>query len=298
MVDETAGVIPEHPPGAEAAPLAPRYPGLGAALLLILFVHIIANSVAAVAMLAAFLIRGDLDPTLMVDAPVLGIVANGLAFGAVTWFAWKRSGSPIDRVFPLAPVSPLHWPAMLMTLAGAVLVINELSNGLIQILPVPEMVQDLFRQFLGKGKGVLDLAFLAVAAPITEEFFFRGAVLSSFRVRYGAARALAWSAALFGLVHILPWQMIPAFCLGLLFGWWTLMTGSLWPALVAHALTNATAFFQGLSTAPEDIFTPSPQPVGWTLGGVALLVVGIAWSAALFRRPDPAALNRLERSSP
>jgi hypothetical protein len=300
MVDETAGIVPDQPAGGTgpASPPPPRYPGLGGALLLILFIQIIANSVAAVALLGSFLIRGNLEGALRVDAPSLGILANSLAFGAVTWFAWRRSGSPARRVFPFGRVSPRQWLPMLLALAGALLVVNELSNGLLRILPVPDLVRDLVAQFLGKGKGLVDLAFLAIVAPVTEEFFFRGAVLSSFQPRYGAARAVAWSAALFALVHILPWQMVPAFCLGLLFGWWTVMTGSLWPALAAHALTNATAFFQGLSLAPEDIFTPSPQPVGLTLGGVALLAGGIAWSAALFRRRGPAAAEQFERSSP
>ena len=51
-------------------------------------------------------------------------------------------------------------------------------------------------------------------------------------------RAIIWSAILFGLMHLNPWQFAPAFILGIVFAWWVIQTGSLWPAILGHALNN------------------------------------------------------------
>lgn len=78
------------------------------------------------------------------------------------------------------------------------------------------------------------LGFAALTA-IAEELFFRGALLSLLGV---------WAQALlFGLLHPVPlrgWSyMVFSAAAGLAFGYLTLSTGSLWPAIFAHFLVNA-----------------------------------------------------------
>ena len=55
------------------------------------------------------------------------------------------------------------------------------------------------------------------------------------------ASAIAVSAAFFAIIHMNPWQAIPAFCLGLLFGYVYYKTGSLKLTMLMHCANNTMA---------------------------------------------------------
>jgi membrane protease YdiL (CAAX protease family) len=83
-----------------------------------------------------------------------------------------------------------------------------------------------------------------VAAPLGEEFLFRGFVFRVLRNRWGVWPAALISSAVFMAFHI-GW--VPAAVLGLagVFGLGTCLlyhrTGSLYPGLVFHALLNSSS---------------------------------------------------------
>jgi membrane protease YdiL (CAAX protease family) len=79
-------------------------------------------------------------------------------------------------------------------------------------------------------------------APIVEELIFRGVIFSGFQRIYPAFWAIFFSALLFGLFHLNPWQLGPTFLLGLLLGYVRLRTGSLLAAIFTHALHNGMIF--------------------------------------------------------
>jgi membrane protease YdiL (CAAX protease family) len=230
------------------------------------------------------------------DFASVGIIANSIGFGLVTWLTWRKTGMPGRSSFPLVPVTPAAWLGLLLTLGGGLLVMDTLSNLLVRALPPPAWIVDLFRQFLGDEPGLLSFIFLVIVAPVTEEFFFRGVLQQSFRRRYGPNRAIVYAALLFGLVHLIPWQVVPATGLGLLFGWWTERTGSLWPALVAHALTNATAFFLNMANPGADPLAPTSPPLWLAAAGLLVLVSGIRLSQRFVVRPGMAVAPAPERS--
>lgn len=86
----------------------------------------------------------------------------------------------------------------------------------------------------------LYFVYLAVIAPITEEFLFRGAFLQPLR-RYGDKYAIIVSAIMFGLVHGNIFQSPFTFVLGLLLGYVTTKSNSIIPAIILHFVNNATA---------------------------------------------------------
>ncbi|MCK6502259.1 CPBP family glutamic-type intramembrane protease [Myxococcota bacterium] len=88
--------------------------------------------------------------------------------------------------------------------------------------------------------------------------------------------ALVGQAALFALAHGLAVRLPYTFGLGLLFGLLTLRTGSLWPAIVAHAAHNLLA-----ATLGERLPGPE-QPWPWLLAALGLVAVGLAGRT----RPD------------
>jgi membrane protease YdiL (CAAX protease family) len=81
----------------------------------------------------------------------------------------------------------------------------------------------------------------AIVAPVVEEIFFRGFVFAGLRPQYGWQRAAVISSALFSVIHLIPTAVIPIFILGYIFAYLYQRSGSIWPAIVMHAATNALA---------------------------------------------------------
>lgn len=92
------------------------------------------------------------------------------------------------------------------------------------------------------GLGGWAILSTVVAAPVLEELFFRGLVLESCRERFGSRVAVLVSALLFGLIHIVPVQMVNAFVVGIILGYIYLKTGSLLSVIILHAINNAIAY--------------------------------------------------------
>ena len=112
-------------------------------------------------------------------------------------------------------------------------------------------------------------------APVSEELFFRGLLLRGFLMRYRPGTAIIASAFLFSAAHLNPLQGIPAFFLGLYFGWLFVRTRSLWPCILAHALNNMVAL-GGVFLAGEEDLSGREASLSWWL---ALPAVLILWAA-------------------
>jgi hypothetical protein len=81
----------------------------------------------------------------------------------------------------------------------------------------------------------------AVLAPLVEEIYFRGFVFAGLRQRWSWQKAALISAGLFALVHFIPTSVIPIFILGFIFALLYQVSGSIWPAILMHMLTNTLA---------------------------------------------------------
>lgn len=81
----------------------------------------------------------------------------------------------------------------------------------------------------------------AVVAPLVEEIFFRGFVFAGLRGRWGWPQAALASAGLFALAHLLSTLILPIFILGIIFAFLYQVSGSIWPAILMHMLTNSAA---------------------------------------------------------
>jgi uncharacterized protein len=84
--------------------------------------------------------------------------------------------------------------------------------------------------------------FVVVAglAPIFEEFVYRGVGYDLFE-RFGTATAIVVPAVLFGLAHGYVYVLPLFITYGLMLGWLRSRTGSIYPGIVVHAATNASA---------------------------------------------------------
>lgn len=89
-----------------------------------------------------------------------------------------------------------------------------------------------------QGTDLFLFAFSTIVPPaIIEEFALRSVTMQPLR-RYGDKFAVIMTALVFGLMHRNAVQGIFAFIAGLVFGYITVATNSVWPAVIVHALNN------------------------------------------------------------
>ena len=123
-----------------------------------------------------------------------------------------------------------------------------LREPLIAAIPMPEAIQAMFEELFNDE--LLTVITIAIIAPIVEEFLFRGVILEGFLQRYSPQKAILWSAVIFGIAHLNPWQFISAFLLGVIIGWVYWRSRSLWICIFIHVFNNAIPtmllFFPGM----------------------------------------------------
>lgn len=111
--------------------------------------------------------------------------------------------------------------------------------------PMPAWLEDVLK---GMTQGTVWVNFICVSiyAPIFEEWLCRGMVLRGMLGNgVKPIKAIIISAVVFALIHANPWQAVPAFLLGLLFGYVYYKTGSLKLTMLMHFTNNTFALILG-----------------------------------------------------
>jgi len=106
-------------------------------------------------------------------------------------------------------------------------------------IPMPDSIKKFFEGAFRKD--IFSIITIVIAAPILEEILCRGIILRGLLKNYPPYKAILISALFFGLIHLDPWQAIPAFFGGLFLGWIYYKTQSVIPGMIIHATINSTA---------------------------------------------------------
>ncbi len=185
------------------------------------------------------------------------------------------------RPFPTKRLAPSVFIPAVMAGLGLVVLANLVASILMNILasfgfPWPNSASVMDKSVLSL---VLSIVSTAVLPALVEEMVFRGYVLGALRPQ-GDGLAIVLSAMLFGLLHGNLLQIPFAFILGLIFAYLTVQTGSIWPAVLIHFLTNA--FSVVLEYAGQ--FLPNEGAQGMLNGAAfaVMAVVGIIGTAILW----------------
>ncbi len=94
---------------------------------------------------------------------------------------------------------------------------------------------------LSQGSIILSIITVGVIAPIAEEFLFRGVIYNTLNKKISIKWTIIIQAILFGVFHGNLVQGLYATFLGLIFGYVTYKTKSLWPAITMHIVNNLVA---------------------------------------------------------
>ena len=116
-----------------------------------------------------------------------------------------------------------------------------ITMPLSSLIPMPDMFKQMFME-LADLHGWAAFLTIAIAAPILEEFIFRGIILDGLLKNYSAKKAIFWSSFLFALVHMNPWQFISAMDIGLFSAWVYYRTSNLLLCIIIHFANNGIAF--------------------------------------------------------
>jgi len=138
--------------------------------------------------------------------------------------------------FGLRPVKPRFFVAGLLVGVS----MWYLTAWLVALLQPPGDTQALER-FVSRAALVPTIAAIALFPAIAEELIFRGILVRSLASHFRTGVAITISAAVFGLYHLFPPQMVSTFGFGLVLGFLTLRADSLVPAFIAHLLNNTIA---------------------------------------------------------
>lgn len=142
--------------------------------------------------------------------------------------------------------------------------------------PMPEWLEDTMKSLLENTPLWATLISVSVMAPLFEEWLCRGLILRGLLQKSSPLTAIVVSALIFAVIHMNPWQAIPAFCLGLLFGYVYYKTGSLKLTILMHCVNNTMAAL--CSRIPEfkdaetfmDVLSPWAY---WSIYAACLLII-------------------------
>ena len=151
------------------------------------------------------------------------------------------------EVFSLRMPPAMAWLAVLIGVpAGLVTGIGMFRVSQL-FVPVPKEMLESFSQYL-----VPDtipfwqlLPMMTILPGICEELAFRGVLLHSLRQHYSPARAAIAVGVAFGLFHVSLFRLVSTAYLGVILAAVTILTGSIYPAMVWHALNNALSLAAG-----------------------------------------------------
>ena len=180
------------------------------------------------------------------------------------------------EVLSLRAPPRMAWVAVLVGAPAAYLTgvgLAELVDA--YLFPVPESVLEAFGDLLLETPLPLWqlLLFLALMPAIFEEIAFRGVLQHGLSTRLRPLALCLAVGAIFGLFHVALFRIVPTAFLGGVLAATVVFTGSIYPAILWHALNNAAAlvpsrfgWIDAESTIPTWTYLAAVLALGVSLG--------------------------------
>ncbi|MGL5354251.1 MAG: lysostaphin resistance A-like protein [Clostridium sp.] len=147
------------------------------------------------------------------------------------------------------------------------------NMGFVSVLSMTGLFQSSFDameqslSFVGSSNILVSILVVGIVAPFAEELMFRGVIYKTLSKSMSITSVIVLQGVLFGVYHMNLVQGLYATFLGILFGYVTYKTKSLWPAIIMHMVNNIVS-------------TIAPSIVGENLDStfavIILLIIGFA----------------------
>lgn len=221
------------------------------------------------------------------DSPLPKALSSLFLFGFFFLFNFRgfsRAGLSYSRLFGTFPT----WRTLGRCALWVVpLVISAIASIYVLYLPLsfvfPEFVElwhleDSTPMIWRDGDNYIlanavNYLTIVLVAPVIEEFFIRGILLTRWTVKWGVTWAILASSIVFGLLHT---NVIGGFCFACVMAIFYIRTKSLFVPIFLHILNNLTAWIAVYFTM--DLDTPASYQTiaefqeSWWIGLIALVI--------------------------
>ena len=163
----------------------------------------------------------------------------------------NRAGRKLDSNH----FSPLGGALCAVLVAVGTMALAFCSDAILSVMPsMPTWLEDMLKGMVSEGNIFLNFLMVSIFAPFFEEWLCRGMVLRGLLGnKVKPAWAIVFSAIFFAVIHLNPWQAVPAFLLGCLFGYVYYKTGSLKLTMLMHFANNTFSLVISNIDAFEDM---------------------------------------------
>lgn len=210
---------------------------------------------------------------MLLGGPKMGLLAETLFIIPAIVFVISRK-MPFLRAFRLNRITlPILFYSLLLVLPIMVLS-DELDRIIALFFPLPSWfdVGDLLA-IHSIWDGLLVIGNGVIVAAIAEEMLFRGLIQRSLEHLQDIATAIALSAIIFSLFHFNIWWMIQITLLGLVLGYITWESDSLWPAILIHGINNLLSILSANAAEETLAWYASETHVRWTWLAASVLLL-------------------------
>ena len=151
---------------------------------------------------------------------------------------------PLIKRLRINPVSLETIKLTTMFSIGLIILSDEFDRLIQVFIPSPNYIVDLNNLLQPESVFgyILLIIAIAIIAPIGEELLFRG-FLQQFLEQHwkDITRAILITSLFFSIIHMNPYWFIQIYILGIMLGFLSWKTNSIFPPLILHALNNGTA---------------------------------------------------------
>jgi uncharacterized protein len=211
----------------------------------------------------------------------MGILGSTLVFSGLAWLGAylelrrvpveSRPPDALMRRLGFGPIVP--WVIFAVAFGFLALQVGMdgfLVAGAVESVGTNPLVENL--NSLGWGERFALAGLSGLGVGVAEELFFRGYVLLELLRRRGPHFAILMSSSAMALLHWDPAQAPLAFVNSAYLGCAVLLSGSIWPVIVAHGVVNALTVFFVSYQAPSEL-APFLGIVGFFLAIAGLIFV-------------------------
>lgn len=208
---------------------------------LIVFFMVVAGSLAAAGIIAVLEMQFDIQ--MEKNIPLISYLLPMIPPFLYIYYSGRhrQESDPEGVAVPLDKGELGQVPVVLFALiaAAAIMTIGVISDPLTSLMEMPDEIKKILESLMQLS--VLSIITTVIAAPVVEEFFLRGVMERGMLFHSTPAKAILWSAFFFALIHMNPWQAVPAFLAGLFLGWIYWRTHSLAACIFLHFVNNGMA---------------------------------------------------------
>lgn len=222
---------------------------------------------------------------------ILEVILQALLTLGVIWIFLHFGRFDAKATLSLRPCNLKVYLWAILSVIALGLVTSQLLTYLVrefpQLLSEGLLEQVRLSRFTEPGIYLLYLIVLSLGPGLSEELAFRGFILRGLSARFSPVGAITLTALLFAILHLDLLQILGVFPFGLYAGYLVVRTGSLYPAIVSHAVTNLASTVEGslwLAYNPQayqseealrDLVINMTYPPVVFAGAIILLAVGL-----------------------